>query len=465
MKKLITIFALFVSLSLGAATYYVAPSGGNDGNAGTIGSPWATWEYAFSNITAGDTVYFRGGTYFMAANDGDGYSLTADGTITDTICLFNYPGETPILDGINITSKVGGEGPFGISAYQINYIKIKGLTIRNILQLVGGDSEVVGFSITESNHIVIENCTAYNTGGSGFKTTGQDIHFINCDSYNNCDSLAPSMPGNDGYGFTSYALSQATTIYYYGCRAWNNGDDGFGGINEGLNFYDHCWSFHNGLLQGEGNGFKLGWMESSTSALRRVIINCLSVYNGARGMTTNDTEGESPGASMHIYNNTFYGNGWRGTWNGIGINNTGSNDAQELLRDFKNNISSNNTGYDIAVGSGALYTHNNNSWDSSPPLTVTGADFVDLPTNYTDALNILSASRQADGSLPDIGNYFKLASSSDLIDKGVDVGLPYSGSAPDLGWDEYGDEASPVPDGYLKHGGKLVMYNGQLVKL
>jgi hypothetical protein len=40
--------------------------------------------------------------------------------------------------------------------------------------------------------------------------------------------------------------------------------------------------------------------------------------------------------------------------------------------------------------------------------------------------------RKADGSLPDV-KYFKLHSGSDLIDAGVDVGLPYSGYALDIG--------------------------------
>jgi len=40
--------------------------------------------------------------------------------------------------------------------------------------------------------------------------------------------------------------------------------------------------------------------------------------------------------------------------------------------------------------------------------------------------------RQADGSLPVI-TCFHLAEDSDLIDAGVDVGLPYEGETPDIG--------------------------------
>jgi hypothetical protein len=41
-------------------------------------------------------------------------------------------------------------------------------------------------------------------------------------------------------------------------------------------------------------------------------------------------------------------------------------------------------------------------------------------------------SRQDDGSLPE-SNFLKLKEESDLIDAGTDVGLPFNGSAPDLG--------------------------------
>ncbi|MBE0668667.1 MAG: T9SS type A sorting domain-containing protein, partial [Bacteroidales bacterium] len=65
-----------------------------------------------------------------------------------------------------------------------------------------------------------------------------------------------------------------------------------------------------------------------------------------------------------------------------------------------------------------------NSWMS--PFVVTAEDFAG-----TDA-TAASGPRKADGSLPDIV-YMHLAAGSDLIDAGVDVGLPFSGSAPDLG--------------------------------
>jgi chitinase len=70
-------------------------------------------------------------------------------------------------------------------------------------------------------------------------------------------------------------------------------------------------------------------------------------------------------------------------------------------------------------------------------VTVSAADFVSL--DFSGA----TGQRNADGSLPTI-NFLKLAAGSNLIDKGVDVGLPYSGSAPDLGAYEYSATTPPA---------------------
>src|SRR5690242_12826162 len=50
-------------------TYYVAPNG-NDSAAGTQAAPWASIAHAQTVAQAGDTVYFRTGTYaYSRANN------------------------------------------------------------------------------------------------------------------------------------------------------------------------------------------------------------------------------------------------------------------------------------------------------------------------------------------------------------------------------------------------------------
>ena len=62
-------------------------------------------------------------------------------------------------------------------------------------------------------------------------------------------------------------------------------------------------------------------------------------------------------------------------------------------------------------------------------MTVTGQDLSTIAG--------MLGPRQSDGSLPDL-DFLKLRENSQMIDKGVDVGLPYMGNAPDLGAYEFG---------------------------
>jgi len=82
-------------------------------------------------------------------------------------------------------------------------------------------------------------------------------------------------------------------------------------------------------------------------------------------------------------------------------------------------------------------TQVNNSWNLTT-LTADSSDFVVLSEDSA------AAARQPDGSLPNNG-FGRLVRGSDLIDKGVDVGLPYSGSAPDLGAFEYAASTAVDP--------------------
>jgi hypothetical protein len=66
----------------------------------------------------------------------------------------------------------------------------------------------------------------------------------------------------------------------------------------------------------------------------------------------------------------------------------------------------------------------NNSWNLG--VTLSDGQFQSVSTSGWDA------PRQSDGSLPVLPALRPTADST-LIDKGVDVGLPYQGRAPDLG--------------------------------
>lgn len=429
-------------LSIGPTeAFFVAPDG-NDKNPGTLEEPWATWEKAFNYplIKPGDTVFFRGGVYSpLKTGGGYGINSTISGRPGQYVHYLNFPNEVPIMDCSTIKTKSTLNYPLYMS--KIEYVHIKGLTVRNVWQLDGED-EVQAWNIVSSNNIIFENCVVYNTHGRGFKSDRCDeLYYINCDSYNHCDSLTtvPShnpMPGNDGTGFVDFNwTSSQTSVYYINCRAWNCGDQGFSSGSIGYTEYDGCWSFNNGQLEGGGHGFKMGWItEPVPDKVNRLYKNCLAAYNRQYGFNTND-QGYKCGG-LHVFNNTSYHNGYHEDWSrltaGFYVYNTNDSDEREYSRVYKNNIGFSNEDSDIITGKGAVYTHEHNSWDSPPGVSLSSKIF--LSTDSTG----LSGPRQEDGSLPDL-DFLKLAPNSVVIDAGTkSTGLTYKGNAPDLGAFEYG---------------------------
>jgi hypothetical protein len=84
-----------------------------------------------------------------------------------------------------------------------------------------------------------------------------------------------------------------------------------------------------------------------------------------------------------------------------------------------------------------------NSWNGA--VTLDDDDFASLE-RFVNSVDLLKAPRKADGSLPDLGEFLKLAEGSDLIDAGTPVSftfngitynLPFSGTAPDMGAFEF----------------------------
>jgi len=461
MRKSLTILFLSFSLIASATNYYVATpaSGGNDANPGTFAQPWASWEEAFTStdVNPGDTVFIRGGVYYTTVVTGQGIGMTRNGTADNWIVYINYPGEKPIMDFGNITADdilYPGARNDGIRTNGVNYVKLIGVTVRNVKQYFNRN---YARGIYLRNGIVsIENCTAYNCWGHGFHMEhntddGGNIHYIiNCDSYNNCDSLSGdplgSNAGATGAGFDAWFGITSGKTYLINCRAWGNSDQGFALPCEGYIKCEGCWSFANrAYVNGGGAGFKMGWQNIDVPDLRREMINCVATFNDGFGFLTNEKgSGDAPdwnAIRSNHFNNIAYHNGFGSNDFNYLIQDTQQADTIEQWRNFSNNIDYVSArGYTYLAGGTAEYSGSNNSWDI--PLTLTDADFVSLDTTG------ITAPRQADGSLPDNDCYNKflhLADASQAINRGIDVGLPYSGDAPDLGPFEWDDYDAPPP--------------------
>jgi hypothetical protein len=97
--------------------YYYVSNSGDDTNPGTMAQPFRTIQKGVDKLTAGDTLYVRGGTY------NESVILRNSGTANKQIGLEAYPGENPILNGGSNLALLGDGG--------IQYWKIEGLTIQS----------------------------------------------------------------------------------------------------------------------------------------------------------------------------------------------------------------------------------------------------------------------------------------------------------------------------------------------
>jgi len=398
--------------------YYVSPNG-NDLNPGTLEQPWATWQRGFNSAAAGNIIYIRGGVY-----NGKVVVNSNSGTYENPLKIYAYNNEKPVL--------IVPSSSAGISLNYCNYIHLKGLTIQ------GGS---MGVGMEHCNEVKLEQIvTRYNHGAGIWSYKNGITYLVNCDSYNNYDE---SGSGGQADGFVICYGSSTAFTEFRGCRSWYNSDDGYDTWeNEGFVVFENCWAFNNGRDQGDGGGFKLGQtIQSPQQGYQKILKNCLAFHNRFIGFNQNGGNN-----NMLFYNCTSYHNDSYGF-------DVGEFNTEIIVKNCVNYSNSYNT-----VSSNIV--HSNNSWDLG--LSLTNSDFISVDS--TGVTNV----RQADGSLP-IVNFMRPSSTGKLIDKGTNVGIPYSGAAPDLGCFEYGVIINPPTDTVIVVPPVIPPvvhnYNGNIVKV
>ena len=409
-KHSITLFlALFVHKLYCQTIIYVSPTGNASVNGSSISQPTTLANAVTLATTAGVTIYLRGGTYTLSSTQS--ISAALSGTASNLKKLFAYPGDSRVI--LDFSSMAFSSSNRGMSV-AASYWHIKGIDFYK-----AGDN---GMFMSGSNNI-IEFCYFYENQDTGLQMGGgaSNNQVINCDAYYNID---PSQGNADGF---AVKLDVGTGNSFVGCRAWQNSDDGWDGYmrpsDDVSTTLDNCWAFKNGYLKsgavatsGNGNGFKMGGSDGKDLRHNFTLTRCLAFQNKANGYDQNSNLG-----NITLLNCTAFNNG-------------------------------KNYRYDLALATGKLYIAKNcisagtgglSSWFTTTPpapatpvvqatntwitgFTVTNADFVSI-----DPAAAFGA-RKADGSLPDI-TFMHLVPTSSLINRGTDVGLPFSGTAPDLG--------------------------------
>ena len=110
-SRVVCAFALILVVatagSAHATTFFVSTDG-NDGNSGSMDSPWQTLRFAVQQLRAGDTLYLRGGVYTGGDNviDSQAYPVASGSSWGDAITVAGYPGESVTMLPPNFASGI-----------------------------------------------------------------------------------------------------------------------------------------------------------------------------------------------------------------------------------------------------------------------------------------------------------------------------------------------------------------------
>lgn len=416
--------------------YYVSNKG-NDLNNGTIVNPVLSFKRVQEMVVAGDTVYIRGGVYKMEETQVAQYKglwayvilLDKSGTAGHRIHYWAYPNENPVFDFNNVNPKGKRINAFQVSG---SWLHIKGLEVIGVQVNITTHTQSECFD-NQGSYNVYERLSMHDGKAIGFYLTkGGNNLILNCDAYNNWDDVSEQKTGGNTDGFGCHPNPSGMGFMnnvFRGCRAWFNSDDGYDCINahEAVVF-ENCWSFYNGYSStfqslGDGNGFKAGGYGKSSSPKvpADIPVNsiqfCLAVRNKSNGFYANHHLG-----GCNWYNNSAYKNAVN--YNMLNRSADYKSDVYGYKHSIKNNLGFGSRFAEYSNIDFSTCDVENNYFNL--PLSIDSADFLSLNQD------VLTAPRQSDGSLPMIP-FMKLSAQSKLIDKGVDIGFPFTGKAPDLG--------------------------------
>lgn len=412
-KSIVSILIHLVCLASWAGHIFIAPDGNDVTGDGSMARPYATLAKAIARQTAilRDTVFIRGGRYVvtdaqvMAYKENGLYAavfdLSKSGTATRPFCYLAYPGdERPVFDFSQV--KPAGKR---ISAFYISgsYLHLKGFDIVGVQVTITTHTQSEGVSFRQNcGYNTVENLRIHDGMSIGvYMTHGHDNLILNCDAYNNYDSVSEDGRGGNSDGFGCHVPASDTGNVFRGCRAWRNSDDGFDLINcYAPVTLDHCWAWQNGfdadmVSRGDGNGFKAGGygaqvQDGAFDVPRHTVSNCVAWDNKANGFYANHHLGGNNWINNSAYANRKY--------NFNLVNQQAWNQAADVA------------GYGHLVRNNMSYLGRSGNYAniSSPECVLENNSF--LPTfvrvNDTDFesldATLLASLRNADGSLPTI---------------------------------------------------------------
>jgi len=278
------------------ADYFISPSG-NDGNAGSIGSPRLTIPGGIALLSSGDTLNLRTGTYLgnsigSYANLFNGRGGTSWSNLTTIQAYQSEVAQIVDPNGFGVSTPSSGQ----VCAW----IQFKNLIIDGGSGAGGGDNG------GQTHHIKWDGCEIKNCPQSGLfmgGSSGMDGEYgwaIRCNVHHNGGFVgyAFSDPANDHFDHGIYISSSYNVVEYCDIhdQAHGWGIHNYGG-NPNYNIYRYNKIHRNGNETSSTAGVILA------TGFRNKLHNNL-IINNSNGLNIG-----LGGQDNETLNNTFYGNG------------------------------------------------------------------------------------------------------------------------------------------------------------
>lgn len=304
--------------------FYVSTTG-NDSNAGTFASPWATLIHGHLAIAAGDTVYGENGTT-ATVDDGTGwntcYQLAGNaGTSGNSKAIIAYPGATVSIgsSAANVCTGIRSTGQ-GSDYWVFAELKLAGSGVA-INPYGDIDWRIIGNTVTCPNAGVTDQAGCMDLGGQqSYSTTTHMYRVEGNDIEHAADNNAPGSVTGLYHGFylsefhNDVDIGWNTIAFVMGGRCYQQN------VNDGPGAYD--LHFHDNLIHDCPED---GIVQTTVDPSKGTVEYYNNViYNAGKGPNSSDGGGawncmliegyENSGVTgesgvIHVYNNTMYGCG------------------------------------------------------------------------------------------------------------------------------------------------------------
>lgn len=295
--------------------YFVSPSG-NDSNNGSFASPWLTPVKAKNSMVAGDTVYFRAGTY-TTIDDFSSVLLCNNGSCSGTVNQYQnflgYPGDTATLGSGSITH---GIYHWANTVWQYATVaeltlvgEVYGLTCQNVdpggacnyIRVVGNNMHSIGSGVGLDLEMPADHIAIYGNESAQ-----------NCLGSSDCS-----------YDYRAYSF------YFGGYGAQSNFDVGWNRLHDnpfgkGIQVYGHVAGdtithlviHDNEIYNNTMTGIELGGSDGKTDFVQDALLYNNLIWNNANGAPSShmvyggvELAGlDANDGTYTLYNNTFYSN-------------------------------------------------------------------------------------------------------------------------------------------------------------